>query len=218
MRRLMTTALVLSAILVAACGGGDDSGSALDSALSYLPKDAPFALALDTDLEGDQYQALQEHLNKFPFGDQIEESLRQQFEQSSGGGDFDKDVRPMLGNPLVVGGTDVKELSGGSGFVAALQVRDEGKLDDLLDQEKPRKVGEASGATIYEDDGTVIAIEDDMVVLGSDRQEVTITSTRRPSTRDSAACPRAPWRASTPTWRHSSRRTRTAPTRATSSG
>ena len=176
MRRLITTALVLSAILIAGCGGGDDSGSALDSALSYLPKDAPFAMAIDTDLEGDQYQALQAHLNKFPFGDQLEQTLRQQLEPSSGGGDFDEDIRPMFGNPLVVGGTDLQELTGESSeraFIVVLRVKDRGKLDDLVDRRKPRELGEESGATLYESEGTVIAIEDDVVVFGRDHERVT---------------------------------------------
>lgn len=68
MRRLIATSLALSALFVAGCGGGEDSGSALDSSLSFLPKDAPFAVAIDTDLDGDQYKAVQALLKKFPFG------------------------------------------------------------------------------------------------------------------------------------------------------
>ena len=83
MRRLLTIPLVLLALLIAGCGGGGDSGSALDSALSYLPKDAPFAVAIDTDLDGDQYKALQDLIKKFPFGGQLQDSLRQQLEQGS---------------------------------------------------------------------------------------------------------------------------------------
>ena len=85
--------------------------SALDSALSYLPKDAPFAVAIDTDLDGDQYKALQASLEKFPFGGQIKDSLRQQLEQGSNV-DFDDDVKPVLGNPFVVGGTDAPLFTG----------------------------------------------------------------------------------------------------------
>jgi hypothetical protein len=36
-----------------------------------------------------------------------------------------------------------------------------------------RKTGEESGATLYEDGGTIFAVEDDMVVLANDRQQLT---------------------------------------------
>src|SRR5215210_7391688 len=106
MRRLTATLLALSALFAAGCGGADDSGSALDAALSYLPKDAPFAVAIDTVVEGDQYDALQALLKKFPFGEQVQQSLRQQLEQSSNGVKWEDDIKPVLGNPFVVGATD----------------------------------------------------------------------------------------------------------------
>ena len=63
-------------------------------------------MPIDTDLDGDQYQALQGLLEKFPFGGQIQDSLQQQLEQGANV-DFNDDVRPVLGNPFVVGVTDV---------------------------------------------------------------------------------------------------------------
>ena len=175
MRRLIATSLVLSALLIAGCGGGDDSGSPLDSALSYLPKDAPFAVAIDTDLDGDQHRALQALLNEFPFGGQVQDSLRQQLEQGTNI-DFNDDVRPLLGNPFVVGATDAASItgdSGGSAFVGAISAKDEDALGDLIDKIKPTKTGEESGATVYEDGDTVFAVKDDTVIFASDRQQLT---------------------------------------------
>jgi Protein of unknown function (DUF3352) len=174
MRRLLTIPLVLLALLLASCGGGGDSGSALDSSLSYLPKDAPLAVAVDTDLDGGQYKALQAIVKKFPFGGQLQDSLRQQLEQGTNV-DFNDDVRPLLGNPLVVGGASTEVFGGvaGDAFVAAIQVKDKGALDDLIDKTKPKKTGEESGATLYEDNDTVFAVKDDMVVFASDQQELT---------------------------------------------
>ena len=175
MRRLLATFLVLSALLAAGCGGGSDSGSALDSALSYLPKDAPLAVAIDTDLEGDQYKALQALVKKFPFGDQLQNSLRQQLEQSSGGLSFDDDVKPVLGNPFVVGATNTASFTGesdASNFVAVIQSKDGDALDNLIDKTKPKETGEESGATIYEDDGTVFAIKDDTAIFAGDEQQL----------------------------------------------
>jgi hypothetical protein len=174
MRRPIVISLVLSALLVAGCGG-DDSGSALDSALSYLPKDAPFALVIDTDLDGDQYEAAQGLLKKFPFGGQIQNSLRQQLEQGTNI-DFEDDVRPLLGNPMVVGGTGaalITSSSDGAGIVGAIQAKDEEALDDLIDKTKPNKTGEESGATLYEEGDTVFAVEDDTLIFAGDRQQLT---------------------------------------------
>jgi uncharacterized protein DUF3352 len=175
MRRLIATSLALSVLLFAGCGGGDDSGSPLDSALSYLPKDAPFAVAIDTDVEGDQYKALQALLKKFPFGEQLQDSLRQQLEQSSGGVSFNDDVKPVLGNPFVVGATDAASFTGDSGdtaFVAAIRAKDKDALDKLIDKTKPKKTGEESGATLYEDNGTVFAVKDDTAIFAGDKQQL----------------------------------------------
>jgi Protein of unknown function (DUF3352) len=176
MRRLLTISLVLFVLPIAGCGGDEDSGSALDSALSYLPKDAPFAMAIDTDVEGDQYKALQALIKKFPFGEQLQDSLRQQLEQTSGDVNFNDDVRPALGNPLVVGATDAASFtadSGASDFVAAITAKDKDALDNLIDKTKPNKTGDESGATLYENDGTVFAVKDDTAIFAGDRQQLT---------------------------------------------
>ncbi len=175
MRRLLISSLVLFALLIAGCGGGDDSGSPLDSALSYLPKDAPFAVVIDTDLDGDQYKALQALLEKFPFSGQLEDSLRQQLEGSTDF-DFDDDVRPVLGNPLVVGGTDAKLITSSAeepGVVGAIRAKDKGALDDLIDRANAKKTGEESGATLYETEGNVFAVKDDTVIFAAGPQQLT---------------------------------------------
>jgi len=172
MRRLIA-ALLAAGLLAAAGCGGDDSGSALDSALSYLPKDTSFAVALDTDTEGDQYQAVGELLDKFPFGDRIRDTLLQQLEQSTPGLRFDEDVKPVLGNPFVAGsGTSGSAPGSTDNVIVAMQAKDEGALEDLVEKTRARKVGEASGATLYADGDTFVAIEGDMVVLADDEAQL----------------------------------------------
>ncbi len=168
MRRAVALILALAAGAAAGCGGGD-SGSALDSTLAFLPKDTTFAVAVDTNVDGDQYKALAKLLNKFPFGNQVRDNLLGQLEQSSGGINYNDDVKPVLGNPLVVGAVDPQALSGNSNaFIVALKAKDKGKLQDLVDKMKPRKTGEASGATLYRDSDTSFAVKNDMVVLAND--------------------------------------------------
>jgi hypothetical protein len=173
MRRFLSAVLVLGVLAAAGCGGGDDSGSALDSALAYLPKDATFAAAIDTDTEGDQFKALDKLLGKFPFDDQLKQMLRGQIEQSSNGIRFDEDVKPVLGNPFVVGAANAETITGdANAFIAAFKAKDKGALDDLVDKTKPKKTGEASGATLYESGGSTFAVEDDVVVFANDAAQL----------------------------------------------
>jgi Protein of unknown function (DUF3352) len=174
MRRLAWIPLLIACALpigIAACGDEQATG-ALDTALAYVPENAPFVVAIETDLEGDQYQALDSILRKFPVGGSLEELLSEELGRSSEGVDFEQDVKPLLGNPFVVAGTSVETFTGRSGeddFVAAIQVEDRDKLDALIEKTEARKTGEAAGATIYEDEGTVFAVEEDMVVFAGSR-------------------------------------------------
>ena len=172
MRRLLSTAAVVTAVAAAGCGGGDDSGSALDAALAYLPKDTPLAIAFDTDVEGDQYRTLGDLVDKFPFGDQVTGNLLRQFEQSSGGIDFEDDVKPVLGNPVVLGAPSVGSVTDSNDFVVAGKAKDEGALEDLIDKLKARRVGEESGATVYQEGETFFAVEDDMLVSANDEGQL----------------------------------------------
>jgi uncharacterized protein DUF3352 len=173
MRAVALIVLALLALLVGGCGGSDDSGSALSDSLAYLPKDAPFAVAIDTDLQGDQYAALGKLVDRFPFADQIKGSIVQRLEQSSGDLSFNDDIRPVLGNPFVVGGGRAAGVASGSNsFVVAGKAKDKGALDDLIDKLNPKKVGDASGATIYQDGDTFTAVKDNMVVSANDEAEL----------------------------------------------
>jgi hypothetical protein len=179
-RRLLAKLALLACLAPAAlagCGGGDDeSPGALDAGLAQLPKEAPLAVAIDTDLEGDQYKALDSILGKFPLeASSVRELLR---DQIGGGGsniDFESDIEPILGNPLVIGATDVASLSGSSeaeDLVITLRAKDKGALDDLIEKTGPEETGEVAGATKYKDSGTNFAVEDDLVVIAPSEEEL----------------------------------------------
>ena len=168
MRRLIATLLVVPALALPGCGG--DSGSPLDTALSYLPRDAVFAAAIETDLDGDQYRALDDLLNEFAFSGEVRERLREQLAQASDGR-FEEDVRPLLGNPAVLG---IPQASGEETEpVLAMQTDDEDKLNELIDRQNARELGEAAGATLYEDENNFFAVEGDVIVFASDRRRLT---------------------------------------------
>jgi hypothetical protein len=173
MRRLLPLLLVCLALAVASCGGDDGAGGPLETSLSYLPKDTPFAVAVDTDLEGDQYGSAQAILDRFPGGIKIEALLRQELAGSEGGVDYEQDVKPLLGNPFVAGATDVTSFLADSeddDFVAAIEVEDGEALDRVIEKLKPDEAGETAGATVYEDDGSFFAVDEDVVVFAGSRK------------------------------------------------
>lgn len=169
--------LCLALILLAAAGCGSGGGaskasSPLDEGLSYLPKDAPFAVALETDLKGTQYQNLNGVLNKFPLAGQIKNGILQRLERASTQLDFNNDVKPLLGNELVIGATDARSLQNdNSNFVGALQVKDKAKLQAIVKKTGTTAQGEKSGAKLYKDknDGNTFAIKDDVLVVASSK-------------------------------------------------
>jgi hypothetical protein len=178
-RRLLVLLLALPVLAASGCGD-DDSSSALDDSLRYLPEDSPFAVAIDTDVEGDQYKALGRLVDKFPFGDQVIGSLERRLAGS--GVDFDDDVKPLLGNPFVVGALDARSFAADDGdrkFVAAIKTKDGDKLTELVEKGTEER-GEKNGAKLYEDDdGDTFAVEDDVLVVASSRQELDQALERR---------------------------------------
>jgi uncharacterized protein DUF3352 len=178
MRRLILILALLACTIAvgAGCGGGDDdsSGDPLESALAYVPSGTPFAVAIDTDVEGDQYKALEKILGRFPGGGGIAQSLRNQLEAGAEGISYDKDIKPLLGNPFVVSATDPASFlsSSNSDFVAAIQVKDTDALDRIIEKTKPDERGEAGGGKVYVDNGTAFGVDGDMLVFAASQKLV----------------------------------------------
>jgi Protein of unknown function (DUF3352) len=174
MRRLVSVTLALGLLglaLLAGCGG--DSGSGLDASFAVLPKDTPYVVAVDTDTDGDQYKALGKLADRFPFSGQIKATLLQQLERSTGNADFNDDIKPVLGNPIVIGAATPDAFAGSSNnYVAALEAKDKDKLQSLVDKQNPQKVGEASGATLYRSRGSWFAVKDDLIVFANDQADL----------------------------------------------
>lgn len=156
-----------AAAAIAGCGGGGSgAASPLDEALGYLPADAPLAIVVDTDTGGGQFKGAGRIVDRFPFGGQVIDSLKRDLE--GGRVSFEDDVRPLLGNELVIGvakprdllATDVK------GFVGALETKDGGKLAALVSKQAA-KIGDEGGAKLYRsrDGGDVFAVKGDVLVL-----------------------------------------------------
>jgi uncharacterized protein DUF3352 len=88
--------------------------------------------------------------------------------------DFDRDVRPVLGNDFVIGATDARSFTDDSdddNFVGAIEAKDGDKLEALVKKGSAREDGEKSGAQLYRDkDRDSFAVNDDvLIVAGSKR-------------------------------------------------
>ncbi len=178
MRKLSLLSLVLGTLLIAGCGGGgggEDASSPLDNALGYLPSDAPFVVAIETDTEGDQFTAAGDIVDRFPFADRVKDELEKSIEDRAG--DFER-LQKALGNEFVVGSTDAKSFvdvpSGeDTRFVGAIEAADKDSLDELLKEEKLEEDGESSGAKLYKDDsGDSFAVDGDVLVVAGSKKEL----------------------------------------------
>jgi hypothetical protein len=166
-KRAIWAAFLLVGVLVVGCGGGPGEAGELDDTLGYFPEDASLVVVLATDLGGEQLDRLDRKIVRpSSGGENLEDLLRglaKDIQLS-----WDEDVKPLLGNPLVVGTQSSVELTGIS---AAIQVRDEGKLHDLAEKiPGATPEGEAHGAELYEAEaGIAFAIEGDFLILAQDQ-------------------------------------------------
>ena len=168
------------ALVVAGCGGSGTSGGAGGgAALGYLPADAATVILVSTDVDGDQWEALDRHV----FSDLEEEvgsksldDAARPFFRRAFDLDWEKDVKPLLGNELAIGvqGDPLPLTRGGEtdAIVAALETSG-GDLDAVLEKAGFQAAGEASGATLYrEDEGdrTGLAVEGETLIVADDEE------------------------------------------------
>ncbi len=156
-----------AAFAFAGCGGDDEeASSSLDEALGYLSEDAGFAFVASTD--PDDYDSFRELVEKFPFAGRAEDLLKRGLERGSV--DFDEQIRPLLGNEVVIGTDDnatFLDSSRDTPFVLAIETQDAGKLEDLA-EEGGERTGESEGYDLYEsEDETFLAIKDEVLVLSN---------------------------------------------------
>jgi hypothetical protein len=173
-RRLFTICALGLALGAAGCGGGSEGGDALDNALGYVPADSPFVATLGTDVEGKQIKSIQKIVDRFPFSGQVKSQLEQGLSQADL--DFEKDVKPALGNEFVVGALDAESFTADDAdarVIGAIQAKDKDALQNLLAKSKAKEIGEKDGAKLYSttDDATV-AVEDDTFLVANSRKDL----------------------------------------------
>ncbi len=169
---------VFVALVIAGCGGKADK-TPFGQALSYVPEDAPLVVAFNADTEGSQYKDLEALIDKVPIA---REGLDQLFEEAlnqmkADDVDFDKDIKPILGNKVVIAAHEVDDIEGdNSDVVLSYVTKDEKVFNDLLKSGKleVKKPTKYKDVKIYEDEdgdsfltvnGADIVIADELAMV-----------------------------------------------------
>jgi hypothetical protein len=155
MTRFILPLLALALVLLPGCGADDGPGAS--DAVALAPRDTVALIELQSDLDSEQWQAVQALLDRFPDGDKVLGELTETL--AAEGLSLEEDVDPALGERLVV----VVRLRGEQepDVVALTQPDDGGKLrrlvaraDDELDLRDVggwTAIGETGAITRYQD-------------------------------------------------------------------
>jgi hypothetical protein len=172
MPRRLAALLLVTVLGAAGCGGHDSKPStALDDAVGYFAKDAPFVAAVETDPDGPQLRQVRSLAGALPVTGLLADRV-----QRLTGFDFvryGRDIRPQLGAPLVIGLTRPAGRGGiDTVLVAALRVKSPAKAKQFL-LRQPGFVGDgkSSGVRIYQNvpQSRYAAVDGDVLLLATNR-------------------------------------------------
>lgn len=176
MRRLLTTlpslAAVITAIGLAGCGSSSPSASPLTSGLSYFSRSSPFVMSLATDPSSPAVKSAQAMLHRLPFVSFGEAAAMSRLQQA--GINYDTDIRPLFGNPVLLGidGSTVGA-STRTRVLLAWVTKDAGTLSNLIGKTHLPKSGSHDGATLYSAGGATVAVNGATLLVGASPELVT---------------------------------------------
>jgi hypothetical protein len=177
MRRTALAALAALALIATGCGS-KSSSSSLGTALDYVPKGAPLVIAIDTNPDGGQWQQIDQLLGKFPFGGQVKQQVKNAF-NARANVDYDKDVRPLLGNDAVLAITGPSQPNTQTPYVFAWKLKDESAARKLL-QATTEKSTTIDGLDVYGRPPTNFAVIKDGTLLIADTLPALQATLKRP--------------------------------------
>ena len=174
MRRVLVMGL-LCALAVAGCGSSSaGSASPVTTELSYFPASSPFVMSVVTDPNSPAVTGAHALIDRFPVASFGESALMAKLSQE--GIDYQSEIRPLFGNPIMFGLTDLglSTKSGTSGFLAVWVTKDGGKLSALIKKLGGfHAAGSHDGATLYQAGGsTTFAVDGATLVVGPSPAEV----------------------------------------------
>lgn len=170
---MLVGGLVLACVL-AACGSSSGSSSPSDplaAGLSYVPPGSPVVATIVTDPNSAPVKDVTSLLQKFQVASLLTSALKQQLQKQ--GLTYDADIKPLLGNPAVVGTVQTAGTGSKLKGVVAWVTKDANKLNALVTKSSngDKKIGSHDGATLYRNrDGTNVLAVDGATLVVADTE------------------------------------------------
>jgi hypothetical protein len=162
-----TTATGIVAALAMALGGcgSSSSSSPLGTGLTYFPKDSPFVMSVVTDPGSPAVKNGQAMLHRLPLATFGEAAYIARLQQL--GINYDADIRPLFGNPLLVGIEGPGATGATRSKVLIVWVtKDAGTLNSLIKKLHLPRTQSHGGATLYQVSNFTLATSGATLVAG----------------------------------------------------
>ncbi len=172
MRRGLPVIIALAvAVGVAACGGSSTPNATMQ-ALSYFPGSTPLVATIVTDSHSPAVQqALSQAQGSATDGALIRQLVSQLAQR---GISYDRDIRPLFGNPIALGTVQASLSSSGSQpFLAAWVTRSASTLRSLISKLRIHSTGTHDGAKLYASGRTVVAVDGATLLVASSTSTIT---------------------------------------------
>jgi Protein of unknown function (DUF3352) len=174
MRKLVLTLLTLAITVVAAAGCGDTSGAA-SGASELVPAGSVAYGEVTLDPEGDQKQAIDTILSKFPGEGQAVERLKaligRGLRESSGHLSYEKDVEPWLGDEAAFFAGGVGQSGELDAAAALVATTDEDRARDALEKSAEGKTEKHTYKDVdylTDESGEAGAVFDGFLMIGTE--------------------------------------------------
>ena len=150
--RVRLAAVLGGLLLAAGCGGGDDSAATGGAgAASIAPSGAVVYATINTDVDSDQVDQLEELLAKFPDRERLLAELEKSLAEDELS--WETDIKPALGDTLDLVLLDFE----GQNFVVVLKPADKAKFEALLAKsDEPTATREVEGWTVVAETEAVL--------------------------------------------------------------
>jgi Protein of unknown function (DUF3352) len=167
---LLTLLSVIAALVIAGCGSSSSSSNPAGTGLSYFPKDSLFVMTLQTDPNSAAIQDAQALLHRFPAVTFGEAALIAKLEQL--GINYSADIRPLFGNPAVIGIATPSAAGARESFLVAWVTKDAGTLDNLIKKLHISSSQTIDGAKVYSISTASLAVDGATLVLAASPQAI----------------------------------------------